>query len=328
MKRYFTGRLVVIGLVVLAGVTIGITPAAASEALLNKLVEKGILSQEEASEVRTELSEEQAATAALYQKTKVSSWIEQLKWSGDLRLRGEYFEFEDSLDKADRWRFRVRLRLSVDWQIQDWASVHVRLASGNDEATSTNQTLGDGFSSKPIWIDRAYVQLQPPDSDWLKVRGGKIKNPNWQPSFGSPMQYDGDLNPEGVAELLRFNLDDEKRHTLFANFGQYIVDEDSGSGNDPFLFDFQGGLQSAWGGEDARNAPLKTAVAVGYMFTHNLDNYEPDDFFGNASNTVISGTSTNRFYLDDFEVVNVRGEAAWQFSDDPLLGLWAGGSLD
>ena len=95
----------------------GPMPAWASEtdALLNKLVEKGILSGSEAQEVRNEMAQEAGPAAeARAVETKETAkkmagggWLDKVKWKGDLRLR---FEEERKEPAADRVRERFRLR--------------------------------------------------------------------------------------------------------------------------------------------------------------------------------------------------------------------------
>src|SRR5262245_53845679 len=154
----------------------------ASDALLNKLVEKGYLTQREANDVRAEMEAEDATTVQTYNKSKVSSWVDALTWSGDLRLRGEYFDFEENPAtgaklQGDRLRFRYRLRLGVEAQIPEWATLNLRLASGDGDPVSVNQTFTDTFRKKPINIDVASITIQPPGQDYVKVIGGKMDIP-------------------------------------------------------------------------------------------------------------------------------------------------------
>jgi hypothetical protein len=311
------------------------TGAQASDALLNKLVEKGILNQREANEIRAELGAEQAAAVEAYSKVKVNSWVDELKWSGDLRGRVEYFDNEDQSNVNDRWRYRIRLRLGLEFKFPDWAKVGIRLATGGDDPVSTNQSLQDTFSKKPFNVDLAYVTLQPPGWDWIAVSGGKIKNPIWQPDWLSPMQYDGDVTPEGLGEEFSFPFGDKDQHAIFLNFGQYVLDEIGGDANDPFLFDFQGGAELKMG-EDVKNPHLKATVAGGFMLTHNVDKMgvasgsQPagaaspgsQSSSGNRGNATSQpgGAGTTLFYLDDFQVLYGRAELAWQVSDQPFLG--------
>lgn len=308
-----------------------VCPACAGgmDALLQKLVEKKILTTEEARELRQEIDKEQAQAFEKANKNKVSSWIEEMKWTGDLRLRAELNDNEDQSNPADRWRYRVRLRLGLETKFQDWAKLGVRLTTGGDDPVGTNQSFQDTFSHKSISLDLAYVTLTPPECDVFSISGGKIPNPTWQPSFLSPMQYDFDVTPEGIAEQVQWRFGPKKTHRLFANFGQYVLDEISGDSNDPYLFDFQGGAE-------AKFERVRLIAAGGYSHTYNLplvgiaSGNQPA---GSASPTAQSsspnrgnatrqpgGAGTTILYLDDFRVVYGRGEVAWTIVKKPFLG--------
>jgi hypothetical protein len=130
----------------------------------------------------------------------------------------------------------------------------------------------------------------------------------------------------------------DKRHRLFANFGQFVLDEVSADANDPYMLDFQGGAEMRFG-EDPKNPVVKATLAAGYSRTFNLR------LMGVASGSQPAGaatpgaqsTSPNRgnatrqpggavapgntlFYLDDFNIVNGRAEVAWRVCKDPIAG--------
>ncbi len=293
----------------------GNTRAQGTDALLKKLVEKGILTPEEAAQLRTESDQEAARLAQQYQKSKFPKWIDEVNWSGDLRLRVEYFDFEDQLPPGevpsdDLLRYRFRLRFGMELKFVEWATVGVRLISDGPNPVASFQTFTDSFSKKPINIDLAYATVQPPGWDWVKITGGKMPNPIWQSSLLSEMEYDPDVTPEGIAEQFNWKIG-KGPYSLFANFGQYAVQEFNLNSNDAYMYDLEGGLQ-------AKFKRVKLTAAGGYYFTHNLDMVSPgaSPNLGNA--TTVSGTSTN--YLADFDCVYVRGELAWTVSDRPLWG--------
>ena len=269
------------------------------DAILDLLIKKGIITQSEANEVREQLDKDTAQTVELYNKTKVASWIDEMKWSGDLRLRGEYFDNKDQTTQIDRLRFRVRLRLGVEAKFWEWATIGVRIATGekggdttNDEGdpVSTNQTLNRTFSKKPFRVDLAYVTLQPPGWNWIKVTGGKMEIPIWQPKFNSPMVYDFDVTPEGVAEQFEFAFGDKQRHRVFANLGQFPVRELNPDSNDVYLFDSQAGIEAKFG-EDPKKPVLKVTAASGYYFLNSLDQTAQGDSPNRGNNATGPGES-------------------------------------
>ena len=282
-----------------------------SDALLDLLIKKGVISKDEADAVRTEWEQQIAARVSQYEKVKVPRWIDELKWSGDLRLRADNTEFEESLRKPDRLRFRVRLRLGLEAKFEQWALIGVRFATGDGDPLSTNQTFTDTFRKKPFAIDLAYVTLQPPQWDWVKVTAGKMPNPIWQPGWASPLEYDPDVTPEGAAEQFTFAFGDKRQHKLFANFGQYAVKELASNANDTYVFEFQGGVEATFD-------PVKITAAGGYYLTHNLENLKVGDAPAVGNATAVTGSSTN--YLADFQVVYGRVEAAWTVDKKSFLG--------
>ena len=311
---------------------------ASSDALLNKLVQKGVLTQEEANQLRKDLDKEEAQTADLYAKTKVASWIEEMRWSSDLRLRYEFIDNADqagSPAKSDRTRFRYKLRLGLETKFQEWAKIGLRFATGGEDPVSITQSMQDTFSRKEFRIDLAYVTLMWPCTDFIAITGGMMPNPIWQPAFNSPMEYDFDLNPEGLAEQIQWRFGNDKRFRLFGNFGQFVLDEISADENDPYLLEFQGGIEANLGGEDPKKPIVKVTAAGGYAHTYNME------LIGVAAGTQPAGsatpsaqsTSANRgnatrqpggagttlFYLDDFDIIYGRGEVAWTLCKDPFL---------
>jgi polyhydroxyalkanoate synthesis regulator phasin len=299
------------------------------DALLDLLIKKGTITQEEAAQVKTEWDKQLAAAIEKQDKTKVAKWIDEMKWYGDLRLRAEFFDNEDQTSTIDRWRYRFRLRFGLETKFQDWATLGLRVATGGEDPVSSNQSFQDTFSRKPIGIDLAYVTLQPPRCEGFKLTGGKMNNPIWQSSVSSPLVWDHDVTPEGIAEQLAWKFGDKKQHRLFANFGQFVLDEVSGDSNDPYLLEFQAGAEAKLG-------RVKFTAAGGYYQTVNLDGMgvasgsqpaaaatpgaqSTSPNRGNAT-AQPGGAGTTLFYLDDFQVVYGRAEAALTVSEKPLLG--------
>ena len=315
-------------------------PAEAEDpnAILDLLEHKGLITHEEAVEARKYYEKQSADTVVKDDKTKVSSWVNQIKWSGDARLRAEYFEFESNPTtglklQSDRLRYRLRLRFGAEAQLQDWADVGFRVGTGDCgdpyNGLSQNSTFTDTFRKKPINLDLGYFTIHPPGWDWVQVTGGKMLVPFWHPVNLSPVIYDPDVTPEGVAEKLAFKLGDKQQFKLFGNFGQFALKEFSTDANDIYLFDFQGGVEA--------NLPhVKATVGGGYYLTDNLHllRASPSPGSGapagttpgnigtadsaNTGNGVSTGTSTN--YLGNFNVLYGQTEVAWTICDDPLLG--------
>jgi len=304
-------------------------------AILDLLERKGIITQQEAQDARKYYDKQQAEAVVKYDKTKVASWIDEMKWSSDFRLRYEFIDNADQSNKNDRTRFRFRLRLGFETKFHDWAKIGVRLASGGDDPVSTNQSFQDTYSRKSVGIDLAYVTLTPPFAEWMSVTGGKMNNSIWQPSFNSPMQYDFDVTPEGIAEQFAYSVGDKKQYKLFVNLGQFVLDELSGDGNDPWVWEFQGGAEMKFG-KDPKAPAVKVTAVGGFSETFDLQNMgiqSGSQPAGSATPTSQSssqnrgnatrqsgGAGTTLFYLNNFDVVYGRGEVVWTVCDKPILG--------
>jgi hypothetical protein len=305
-----------------------------ADSIIDLLLRKGIINDREAKELKGEVDADLARAMNRANKTKVASWLDEMKWSGDLRLRAEFFDNEDQSSPNDRWRYRYRARLGLETKFKDWATAGLQVATGGDDPVSSNQSFQDTFSRKSIGLDLGYVTLTPPGQDWISATGGKMKNPIWQTGLASPLQYDGDVNPEGIAERLAWSFGEEKRWRLFGNFGQFILDELSGDANDPFLLEFQGGIQASLGGQDPKKPVVKATLAAGYLLTQNVDQMGPvganqptgaaapaaqssSPNRGNATRQP-GGAGTTLFYLDEFQVLTLRGEIEWKLRDKPF----------
>jgi Putative porin len=89
----------------------------------------------------------------------VLKWAAKMQWSGDFRYRYEYID--DGTSAKDRHRSRIRARLGLKAEVNDEWDFGLRVASGTADPVSTNQTLDEAFSSKPLWLDRAYFAYHP-----------------------------------------------------------------------------------------------------------------------------------------------------------------------
>lgn len=147
----------------------------------------------------------------------VTKQLGSITFSGDMRLRYEgTFSQLNALTNAtnpsivgnelsSRNRARLRLRFSARGQFGSeinkderefqWG---LRLASGSlADPISTNQTLTDFFTRKPIAIDQAYLTYKPKAIPGLRLQGGKFETP-W---LSTELTWDVDIQPEGINEL-------------------------------------------------------------------------------------------------------------------------------
>jgi Putative porin len=191
-------------------VALGGTVARAQDAgaLLDLLVRKRLISDQEAEEVRTELVKESASTSA--GKWKLSTPITEIELYGDARLRYEYrggrlpsnFKFgqDNENDWYERHRQRYRLRVGLRGTLMDDWFFGLRLET-SASSRSTNVTFGGESSGGPfakaddgIFVGQAYFGYTGfPD---FKFTGGRMPNP----LITTSMVWDDDINPEGLAQ--------------------------------------------------------------------------------------------------------------------------------
>ena len=278
------------------------------DVLINKLVEKGILSQSDAKQLIMEMQKENArqedavkriasetATDTVKKEakalgSKIPKWVQNTTFKGDFRLRYQY-EQQDDNGNTSRDRYRFRWRMGADSQITDQWMAGFRLASGGDDPRSTNQTFTDTFSSKGIRIDEAYAKYKP--FTFASVIGGKMPNPFWEPK---DLIWDTDITPEGFAI--------QGQHELFPKFkvfwtpAAFILQEYSNNENDSWMLVLQPGID--WGMTDMLD--LKVAFSR-YMY---------DNVKGNSLDTYSSHTNTrvNGVLAENFNANALMGEVA------------------
>lgn len=121
-------------------------------------------------------------------------WWERITFSGDFRGRLESF-FQEGREERHRGRFRLRLALGA--KVNDEIKLGMRLASGDPgDLTSTNQSLTDLFSRKPINIDQAFLAYTPRGLPTFTLAGGKFG----YPVARTQLTWDDDINWEGLYE--------------------------------------------------------------------------------------------------------------------------------
>lgn len=223
----------------------GIVPSQASEVdvLINKLVEKGLLSQEEAGQLLNEMQKEGARQETMVRETaekvanetakkavkkesetwaKIPKWVEKIQIKGDFRLRYQYQD-KDLNDGTTfkRNRGRYRYRLYVKYPILDNLNVGFSLASGTGDPRSTNQTFTNSFEVPRINLYTAYVQYKPIEQ--VKIIGGQFKNPVYFASK-QDLTWDTDVRPQGIAAPIKGYFIPKKGY-WFVTPAWYILNE-------------------------------------------------------------------------------------------------------
>ncbi|HRI14022.1 MAG TPA: putative porin [Verrucomicrobiota bacterium] len=307
-----------------------IVHAQSADALLDKLVEKGVLTTDEASELREQSDKD--FTKAYQVKSGMPDWVTTFRIGGDFRGRYEgFFSSNDDFNTVNRFRYRLRLAFTA--VLLDNFEVGVRLGSGNLDGgiptggidpISQNQTLQNNASKKGIFVDLAYMKWSPINTPvWSGAfTFGKMENP----FIFSDMVFDNDYTPEGFAQTFAYRANDQ--HTLNLMAGQFILDEigvNSGTiatglqeaDEDPYLFGGQLLLSSTW------TPKITTTVGGGYLTIMNknslLSSSVPNIGYGNERYTaVVANAPILLAPVSDFETAVANASITYTFEKAPM----------
>jgi hypothetical protein len=262
------------------------------EVLVEKLVEKGILSPAEGDKILRETKEEVTKQTKEGKFSPVlPEWVQKTKLTGDFRLR---YQWNDKDKEEERHRGRFRVRLGIETQVADDIKFMFGLASGTGDPRSTNQTFGGSNEKKDINIDYAAIEYAPKrclnnKEIGIKLTGGKFRNPLFTVS---QLIWDSDITPEGGAGEFSYNF--TNNFGLFTNVGVMVLEENSKDSSDPFMWVIQPGFD--WKINYATN--LKWTA--GY---YSIDNVEGGELkYSSGSNTRVKNKTTGKdVYKYDFD---------------------------
>ncbi len=239
--------------------------------LIEKLVEKKILTQSEATDIVKEIKKEDKKSS----EKSSSSWAEKVKLKGDVRLRYQH-EDKEADSNPSRDRYRVRARVGIVAKPADKWEAGIGAASGGSDPRSTNETLDNTFETSDLRLDYAYAKYSPTKD--ISIVGGKFKNTIWSTK---DLLWDGDINPEGISANFNFKINDNFK--VFVTPGYYILDEYKTSKGDPSLMFVQPGI-------DLKAGSVGIKFAATY---YNFRDVQGNDFsedtaglYGAGSNTV------------------------------------------
>lgn len=296
---------------------IGIAPIQADElddlrAELADVQHRLALLESQQSDHQTEVNSRLDAIIADQPNSDLPSflqWVQTIQLSGDFRYRHELIDAENNgIDQTGRTRQRIRLRINLDAQVNQQADIHVRIASGSSDPISANQTLDDAFSSKNIWLDRAYFDWHP---DWLNsvhMLGGKMANP-FRRVGGNQLIWDDSLNPEGLAA--NYNLDLTENDSLNIVGGAFWADEVS-AGSDTMLWAVQADLRHNF----APDTYLLGGVSY-YNYGNILHHNTLFDTTDSAGNSTVNINGAN-VYACDFDLVECYAQLTTPVFDIPF----------
>jgi hypothetical protein len=324
-----------------------------------------IVKQEIRTQVATDLKRE--VTAEVLEQAKVEDWaipgalpdwIRRMKFTGDIRLRGQgdtfaednatgaYVDFLTINDRGgigragtaalintteERQRLRARVRFGVDTELGYGWSAGLRLATGAlRDAVSTNQTLGNTGGRYTIGVDQAFVRhvgVSHSNRRQLTLTGGRMANP-WA---STDLVFDNDLTFEGLTANYRVAL---QRDELFNRFvyltlGGFPIEEFEINNEDKWLLGGQLGMEyKLESGSRLRLAgayyDYRNLVGQRNALDSNLLDYTAPKFL-QRGNTLFdirndADGTTNLFALAaEYRLVDVTASFDWRLSPDYRL---------
>jgi hypothetical protein len=233
---------------------------------------------------------------------KAISWLDRFTFSGDLRVRNEDFFQANGPNAEARVRQRFRLRFGATMKLSDEVLAGLRLASGTaNDPISTNQTMTDLFTRKPISIDQAYITLTPKQSIGLgdypgtpiSITGGKFANTAFKPRavMVSEMMWDDDLTPEGFTQTFTLFEAPEGVLRRFQVIAQEWTARENSRAADAWI----------WGGQTvATTKPLST---LGLIVSLGAFGTSKSDSIAQARNSNSELKLTNSVVLRDGTIV-------------------------
>jgi hypothetical protein len=319
-------------------------------ALLDLLVKKKLITDQEAEEVRAELTKESATSSA--GKWKLSAPITELELYGDARFRYEIRNGEDQTDDTQqRNRARYRLRLGLLGTLADDWFFGVRLET-NTSSRSTNVTFADESSGGPfskgsdgINVGQAYLGYKGFKDITLTV--GRMPNP----LVTTFMVWDPDINPEGLAEQWKhtFTFGETETETaayskdgtalpiakkkedgsklkidIFINLAQFVYDDANPENpigpsparipnTDAFLLAWQVGAKFSF----PKTLYAQIAPTI-YNYTGNGDSFNIHYQGGNPNLSNAASVAQNQTGINSLLVFDLPIEVGWKLGDLPM----------
>jgi len=211
-----------------------------TQAANSKVVRVPYVPESVKREIRDQVKQEVVAQAKAERWGDVNAvpeWVDRMHWEGDLRVRYQQDRYATGNDlpaqfdvfygfptgtttntSENRDRYRLRARLGLTAKISSMVSAGVRIVTGNNsDPVSTNQTLGNNEQKYSLWLDQAYLKLEP--TEWLSALGGRMPNP-W---FHTDLVWDADLNFDGFAANARYRFDE--RRSVYLTAGVFPIQD-------------------------------------------------------------------------------------------------------
>lgn len=181
-----------------------------------------------------------AQTPPLEDRLAFAPMLRAIRIKGDLTLRSEHIMRSDP-GTYDQYRGRYRWRLGLEADLPERFTVLTQLASGTGSQVAAFQTLGKASGQKGIYINAVWLRWTPEllKDGTTRVAAGKMENLLWRP-YSADTVWDPDFTPEGFQQNVEYSFP-ESGVVLFANAMQDIVEEDTATARNRWLFAQQAG---------------------------------------------------------------------------------------
>ena len=287
--------------------------------IVNALVAKGVLTEEEGALLnkgRTDEAAGQAKALKKASKLKVSDAIDNATIYGDVRIRYEDRQgtgpgSSATLVDAKRERARYKVTLGVKTDSGDWYT-DLALAMGAS-GRSDNATFGKSGTElndkEGVYIKRAMVGYKA--TDWLTLQAGRMENP----LYTTPMVWDADLTMEGFSEQVKYKLNDQADLFGTALQSQYLGDKKTynGGGTNTTtneLLAFQGGAKYTFND--------RTSAKAAVTYTTYTNNHGNGVFTPGVNNATVVAT----YGVNDLNTIEIPAEINFMASSNIGLRLF------
>ena len=276
--------------------------------LIDLLVKKGLINDQEAEDIRADLVKDFAATSA--GKLNLSAPLTEFKIAGDVRARFESRAGQlPSGDNSERDRFRYRFRTGLSGKVlNNWAfGVRLETATGS---RSSNVTMGDDagpFAKTSDTLNVGQIWLQYAPTPELTFGVGRMANP----LVTTAMVWDADINPEGFSEQFKRRVDKLEYSITAAQFLYSAASTQNTFGatakvQDLYLFAWQGGLKYY---QEGTTTFFQINPTI-YQYVQN-NKYNPAAFKG-------AFTATTTAAINNLFVVDLPVEYDWVSNGVPM----------
>ncbi|OED35288.1 hypothetical protein AB834_04930 [PVC group bacterium (ex Bugula neritina AB1)] len=267
------------------------------DALLALLLRKGVLSEEEVAEVRSEIKaadKGSRSSASLADSQTVTKGESPFDFSGNLRLRVKNQE----KSSKDTTSFRLRALLKGTCHLSDKMFVSGRISTGGSNPRSSDIIFKDGFSGKEIKIDHAFLNYSPCEN-W-HFRAGKFGRDF---SSASTMLWDSDLSYEGIS--LKGTIYSKESFDIGTYMSLYLLDQEGEERVGMYLFQ----PSFRWQVQD----DMCWKFSIGYLGLDNLKDLPLSDISDRLS--VDSGNTLDahgQYLLYDYDALILS--SVWGFA--------------